>query len=62
MHLSCTRAGSATSVCEEEPINLGLWIDALNFAVVSLQIIIFDTQHAEVVKDVLTKKVNEAES
>ena len=41
---------------------MGLWIDALNFAVVSLQIIIFDTQHAEVVKDVLTKKVNEAES
>jgi hypothetical protein len=60
--MTCTHAGSAVPVCGEEPINLGLWIDALNFIVVSLQIIVFDTQHAEVVKTELTKRVNEADS
>jgi hypothetical protein len=60
--MTCTYAGSTVPVCGEEPINLGLWIDALNFIVVSLQIIVFDTQHAEVVKTELTKKVNEADS
>ena len=62
LRLLYSRAGSAIPVCGEEPINLGLWIDALNFIVISLQIIIFDTQYAEVVKDELTRKVNEAQS
>ena len=61
-HKFCTLIGSAVPVCGDEPINLGLWIDALNFIVVSLQIIIFDTQHAEVVKNELTTKVNQSES
>ena len=61
-HKFCARVGSAVPVCGDEPINLGLWIDALNFIVVSLQIIIFDTQHAEVVKNELTTKVNQSES
>ena len=57
-----TRAGSAIPRCEEEPVNLGLWIDALNFIVVSLQIIVFDTQYAEVVREELATKVKEAQS
>ena len=55
-------AGSEIINCPDEPRNLGLWIDALNFIVVTLQIIIFDTQYAEVVKDELTRKVAESQS
>ena len=48
--------------CPDGPRNLGLWIDALNFIVVTLQIIIFDTQYADIVKLELTRKVEEAHS
>ena len=48
--------------CPDQPENLGLWIDALNFIVITLQIVIFDTRYADVVKQELTRKVEQAQS
>ena len=48
--------------CPDEPRNLGLWIDALNFIVVTIQIIIFDTQYTDIVTEELNRKVAEAKS
>ena len=55
-------AGSELTDCPDEPRNLGLWIDALNFIVVTIQIIIFDTQYTEIVTEELNRKVAEAQS
>ena len=55
-------AGSGLIDCPDEPRNLGLWIDALNFIVVTIQIIIFDTQYTEIVTEELNRKVAEAKS
>ena len=62
-HAHCVpHSGSSVRECSDGPQNLGLWIDALNFIVITLQIIIFDTQYAEVVKTELNRKVEEAQS
>ena len=54
--------GSQVADCPDQPQNLGLWIDALNFIVITLQIIIIDTQYADIVREELTRKVEEAQS
>ena len=54
--------GSEVTNCPDQPQNLGLWIDALNFIVITLQIIIFDTQYADIVRVELTRRVEEAQS
>lgn len=36
--------------------NVGLWVDALNFCVVTLQIILFNTRYTETIKEDVIKK------
>jgi hypothetical protein len=42
--------GSPNQDCANYPHNVGLWVDALTFAVVTIQIIIFDTQYSEIMR------------
>ena len=37
-------------MCPSGPESVGLWVDALNFAVITLQIILFDTRYSEMVR------------
>lgn len=50
---SALSAGSPNPDCESYPNNVGLWVDALTFAVVTVQIIIFDTQYSEMMREYL---------
>ena len=42
--------GSPQAMCSSGPASVGLWVDALNFAVITLQIILFDTRYSEMVR------------
>lgn len=42
--------------CTDYPPNVGLWVDALTFAIVTLQIILFDTQYSEMMREYLIER------
>lgn len=35
----------------DDATNIGLWVDAFNFAVISLQIIVMDTSYTDTIRD-----------
>ena len=53
----------AAGVDEEscEISNVGLWVDALTFCVVTLQIILFNTRYTETIKEDIINKERVAE-
>ena len=42
--------------CSSSPENVGLWVDALNFAIITLQIIIFDSKYSESIRQELRER------
>ena len=52
--------GSTNPDCEAFPHNVGLWVDALTFTVITLQIIIFDTQYSEMMRNHLVERSRKA--
>ncbi len=52
--------GSPDPDCVDYPHNIGLWVDALTFAVVTIQIIIFDTQYSEMMRAYLMERAENA--
>lgn len=52
--------GSPSPKCSDYPHNVGLWVDALTFAVVTIQIIIFDTQYSEMMRAYLIERAKKA--
>ena len=48
--------GSPNPECDAFPPNVGLWVDALTFAVITLQIIIFDSQYSDMMQEYLTER------
>lgn len=46
--------GSPPPQCDF-PNNVGLWVDALTFAVFTIQIAIFDSQFSEIMRDYLVE-------
>ena len=53
MHPYLIPSADPSADCSSVPDNVGLWVDALNFAVITLQIIIFDSQYSESVRQEL---------
>ena len=45
--------------CDES--NVGLWVDALNFTVITLQMALFDTQYTAIIREDTIKREEEAE-
>lgn len=52
--------GSQGADCPSGPASVGLWVDALNFAVITIQIILFDTQYSEAIRIELKEKEENA--
>jgi len=40
--------------------NVGLWVDAFNFAVITIQIVVMDTRYTDIISDDLRKKEKNA--
>ena len=53
-------AGSPEPNCSSYPGNVGLWVDALTFVVITLQIVIFDTQYSEMMREYLIERNKKA--
>ena len=56
----CMFTGSPAPDCDAFPTNIGLWVDALTFAVITLQIIIFDSQYSDMMQEYLTERSRNA--
>ena len=51
-------AGTAANNCDVS--NIGLWVDALNFVVLTMQMILFDTQYTTLIKNDIVVRESEA--
>ena len=58
--LTPTPTGAPDKGCESGPESVGLWVDALNFVIITLQIIIFDTEYTERIREDLIEKEESA--
>ena len=60
LHTPPPHTGSAYLDCPTGSSSVGLWVDALNFIVMTIQIIVFNTQYSEQVKTELERKEGNA--
>ena len=52
--------GSPDPECRNHPNNVGLWVDVLTFAALTIQIAMFDTQYSEMMREYLVDRSKRA--